>query len=84
MKGVGRDTTEILHEDLVSLVLVLQQNVTSHAAVVCHQKVMLTVFAERVTLAKDVTGKYGTLIMLNEAVYKPNDRLRLHFAVVTI
>lgn len=56
MKGVGRDTTEILHEDLVSLVLVLQQNVTSHAAVVCHQKVMLTVFAERVTLAKDVTG----------------------------
>lgn len=68
MKGVGRDTTAILREDLVSLVLVLQQNVTSHAAVVCHQKAMLTVCAERVTLAKDVTGKCGTLIILNEAL----------------
>lgn len=68
MKGVGRDTMEILHEDLVSLVLVLQQNETLPAAVVCHQKAMLTVCAERVTLAKDVTGKCGTLIILNEAL----------------
>lgn len=69
MRGVERDTMEILHEDLVSLVLVQQQNVTLHAAVMCHQKAMLTACAERVTLAKDVTGKCGTLIVLNEAVY---------------
>jgi len=56
VKGVGRDTMEILHEDPVSLVLALQQNVTLHAAVVCHQKAMLTVCVERVTLARDVTG----------------------------
>lgn len=56
MRGVGRDTMEILHEGLVSLVPVLQRNVTLHAAVVYHQKAMLTVSAERVTLAKDVTG----------------------------
>lgn len=68
MKGVGRDTMEILHEDPVSLVLALQQNVTLHAAVVCHQKAMLTVCVERVTLARDVTGKCGTLIVLNEAL----------------
>jgi hypothetical protein len=68
VKGVGRDTMEILHEDPVSLVLALQQNVTLHAAVVCHQKAMLTVCVERVTLARDVTGKCGTLIVLNEAL----------------
>ena len=68
MRGVGRDTMEILHEDLVSLALVLQQNVTLHAAVMCRQKAMLTVCAERVTLAKDVTGKCGTLTVLNEAM----------------
>jgi hypothetical protein len=61
VKDVGRDTMEILHEDPVSLVLVLQQNVTLHAAVVCHQKATLTVCVERVTLARDATGKYGTL-----------------------
>jgi hypothetical protein len=68
VKGVGRDTMEILHEDLVSLALVLQQNVTLHAAVVCHPKALLPVCAERVTLAKDVTGKFGALIVLHEAL----------------
>jgi hypothetical protein len=68
VKGVGRDTMEILHVDLVSLVLVLQQNVTLRAAVVCHPKVLLTVCAEKVTLANDVTGKFGALIVLNEAL----------------
>lgn len=67
MRGVGRDTMEILHGDLVSLVLVLRQNVTLHAAVMYHQKAMLTVSAERVTLAKDVTGKCDTWAILNEA-----------------
>lgn len=68
MRDVGRDTMEILHEDLVNLVLVLQQNITLHAAVVCHQKAMLAVSAERVTLAKDVTGKCDTATILNEAL----------------
>jgi hypothetical protein len=59
---------EILHVDPVSLVPVLQQNVTLRAAVVCHPKALLTVCAERVTPANDVTGKFNALIVLNEAL----------------
>lgn len=56
MRDVERATMEILREDLVNHVPALQQSITLLAAVVCHQKAMLVVIVERVTLAKDVTG----------------------------
>jgi hypothetical protein len=83
VRDVERATMEILHEDLVNLVPALQQSVTLLAAVVCHQKATLTVSAERVTLAKDVTGKCDHFIVFNENwCIKINKVIIIQFQVV--
>jgi hypothetical protein len=66
VRDVVRATMEILHEDLVNPVLVLQQSITLLAVVVCHPKAMLAASVDRVTLAKDVTGKCEHFLIFNE------------------
>jgi hypothetical protein len=65
VRDVARAIMEILHKDLVNPVLAQQQNITLLAVVVRHRKAMLAVNVERVTLAKDVTGKCDHFLTFN-------------------
>lgn len=84
VRDVERATMVILHEDLVNPVLAPQQSITLLEVVVCHQKATLTVSVERVTLARDVTGKCDHFIIFNENWYiKISKKIRIQFQVVT-
>jgi hypothetical protein len=83
VRNVERATMEILREDLVNSVPALEQNITLLVVVVCHQKAMLTVSVERVTLAKDVTGKCDHFTVFNENLcIQINKKIRIQFQLV--